>query len=101
MSYRSREASESGAVTGFLLGALIGMALAVLYAPKPGAETRKEMSVKLAGAQDNVSGVLAQAATCLRGRAAIARQVLGTCWTACCAQTATSAQALRRESGLQ
>lgn len=35
--------SGSGLMAGFLVGAAIGAVTALLYAPKPGAETREEL----------------------------------------------------------
>lgn len=41
--YEDRDSSGAGFVTGLLLGAVVGACAALLYAPKSGEETRKEL----------------------------------------------------------
>lgn len=43
MSDRSHGGMDSGTMTGFLLGAVVGAGLALLLAPAPGGETRKKL----------------------------------------------------------
>jgi gas vesicle protein len=47
MSNDDRSAGTSGVVLSFLLGALSGAALAILFAPRSGRETRERLSEKL------------------------------------------------------
>jgi gas vesicle protein len=47
MSSDERNAGTSGVVLSFLLGALSGAALAILFAPRSGRETREILSEKL------------------------------------------------------
>ncbi len=47
MSYDERNAGASGAILSFLLGALSGAALAVIFAPRSGRETREILGEKL------------------------------------------------------
>ena len=47
MSSDERNAGTSGVVLSFLLGALSGAALAILFAPRSGRETREILSDKL------------------------------------------------------
>jgi len=52
MSNDDRNAGTSGVVLSFLLGALSGAALAVLFAPRSGRETRELLSDKMREAAD-------------------------------------------------
>ena len=47
MSYDERNTGTSGVVLSFLLGALSGAALAILFAPRSGRETREILGEKL------------------------------------------------------
>jgi gas vesicle protein len=47
MSNDDRSAGTSGVVLSFLLGALSGAALAILFAPRSGRETRERLGEKL------------------------------------------------------
>lgn len=46
--------SNSGFLAGLVVGALIGAAVALLYAPQPGAETRRVVKEKVYVAKDAV-----------------------------------------------
>jgi gas vesicle protein len=48
---------NSGGVGDFLLGALIGAGVALLFAPRSGRETRADISRRARAAQDRVRGV--------------------------------------------
>lgn len=48
---------HSGGVSDFLLGALIGAGVALLFAPRSGRETRAEINRRARAAQDRVRGV--------------------------------------------
>jgi gas vesicle protein len=43
---------SAGLLTGFILGALLGVAVGLLYAPQPGEETRRMMKEKALNAKD-------------------------------------------------
>ena len=47
MSYDERNAGASGVVLSFLLGALSGAVLAILYAPRSGRETREILGERM------------------------------------------------------
>ena len=49
--------SKKGKVGGFLGGALVGLGLGFLFAPKSGEETRKELGNKLSDLWDKVRGM--------------------------------------------
>jgi len=46
--------SGSGFFAGLIVGALIGAAIALLYAPQPGADTRRVVKEKVGVARDAV-----------------------------------------------
>lgn len=47
--------SGSGFFTGLIIGAIIGAAIGFLYAPQPGAETRRAVKEKAATAREAAS----------------------------------------------
>ncbi|MBN1375144.1 MAG: YtxH domain-containing protein [Dehalococcoidia bacterium] len=47
--------SNAGFFAGLVIGALIGAAIGLLYAPQPGAETRRVVKDKIGVARDTVS----------------------------------------------
>jgi gas vesicle protein len=52
----AQEKDEGGKLTWFLMGAALGAACALLYAPKSGKETRDLISQKAQEASDTVTG---------------------------------------------
>jgi gas vesicle protein len=52
MSNDDRNAGTSGVILSFLLGALSGAALAILFAPRSGRETREMLGAKLRDTAD-------------------------------------------------
>ncbi len=57
---------------GFILGAMVGVAIGMLYAPRPGAETRHMIADKAEEVKERVSeavDMVKEKASTLRGRA--------------------------------
>jgi len=50
-------------IKGFVIGGLIGAALGILYAPKPGAETRHDISKGFNGLKDSTKQHIDEACT--------------------------------------
>jgi gas vesicle protein len=46
---------------GFAVGATLGLAVGLLYAPKPGYETRADLRDKLVGAEETAERILSEA----------------------------------------
>lgn len=55
----SKDKKKSG-LGGFLIGAAIGAGLGILFAPKKGSETRRELKEKLDELADKVKGISAK-----------------------------------------
>jgi len=55
MNETSKESTSWGSwFTGLMLGTVAGLAVAILYAPRPGKETREEILVRLDELRDRV-----------------------------------------------
>ncbi|HVE78975.1 MAG TPA: YtxH domain-containing protein [Gemmatimonadaceae bacterium] len=78
---------EEGSVGSFLLGAALGAGLALLFAPRSGAETRRELGRSArrvgnaaadaaSGVRENVSGAFQQARATVEDRIDAARDVV-------------------------
>jgi gas vesicle protein len=63
----SKESSSGAAVfSAFVLGALAGAALALLYAPAPGAETRKRLAERARTGRDRAQSMVREGQEALR-----------------------------------
>lgn len=51
----------TGFAIGFLAGAVIGLAIGFLYAPKPGKETRELLKKKAGAVKEKATGVIKKA----------------------------------------
>jgi gas vesicle protein len=57
----SRDSSTGTVLTAFLLGALAGAAVALLYAPAPGEETRRKLAEKAREGRRRAEGAVREA----------------------------------------
>jgi hypothetical protein len=60
--------SLSGAMAGFALGAIVGAGLALLFAPAPGAETRRRLRESAKGLKDEVGNAVHRTGEEIRNR---------------------------------
>jgi len=63
-----RKAACRNLTTGLLIGAFVGVTAGILFAPKPGRETRKEISEKAADAVDQLREAVADFVSDLQER---------------------------------
>jgi gas vesicle protein len=63
-----RKAACRNLTTGLLIGAFVGVTAGILFAPKPGRETRKEIAEKAADAVDQLRETVAEFVSDLQER---------------------------------
>jgi gas vesicle protein len=99
-AFRERGFSAGDGFAGLAIGILIGLVLALLFAPKSGAETRKDLANTLTNSREEVGKRLAQGSTCARTRCTGLRSIITAAFRACWAATAERSAELKREAGL-
>lgn len=69
-----REGAGGGGIGSFVLGALVGAGLALLFAPQSGEETQEEIKTRALKFKDDATDRVREAQTNLEGRLSTARE---------------------------
>ena len=93
--------SEGGLLAGLVIGALVGAAIALLYAPKPGKETREELLQRLDEVKERVDTTTQELVELAKVRISETKADLTQAIEATRVATAEHVADLRKQAGLE